>query len=60
MPAVRHYGIRIDIYGRAYMFFGHVHSAGDIEHTAHTIFVNAALAGEFGDLDKEPTVLRLR
>jgi Icc-related predicted phosphoesterase len=39
--------------------FGHVHSAAGYNPTAHTLFVNAALAGEFGDLDKEPTVLTL-
>jgi Icc-related predicted phosphoesterase len=39
--------------------FGHVHSAAGYRPTAHTIFVNAALAGELGDLDKEPFVLRL-
>jgi Icc-related predicted phosphoesterase len=39
--------------------FGHVHSAAGYRPTAYTIFVNAALAGEFGELDKEPFVLRV-
>jgi len=40
--------------------FGHVHSAAGIHHTARTLFVNASLAGEFGNLDREPVVLRPR
>ena len=30
------------------------------EHTTRTLLVNAALAGEFGDLDRQPVVLRPR
>ena|ERR1700722_6609222 len=39
--------------------FGHVHSAYGMRPTRRTLFVNAALFGELGDLDKEPIVLRL-
>jgi Icc-related predicted phosphoesterase len=39
--------------------FGHVHSAYGMRHTERTLFVNAALAGELGDLDKMPIVLRM-
>jgi Icc-related predicted phosphoesterase len=39
--------------------FGHVHSAYGTRRTEQTLFVNAALAGELGDLDKEPIVLRM-
>jgi Icc-related predicted phosphoesterase len=39
--------------------FGHVHSAYGMRHSDRTLFVNAGLAGEFGDLDKKPIVLRM-
>jgi Icc-related predicted phosphoesterase len=39
--------------------FGHVHRAYGMRHTERTLFVNAALAGELGDLDKTPIVLRM-
>jgi Icc-related predicted phosphoesterase len=39
--------------------FGHVHSGYGTRNTRRTLFVNAALAGELGDLDKEPVVLRM-
>lgn len=37
--------------------FGHVHSAYGMRPTVNPLFVNAALAGEFGDLDKAPISL---
>jgi Icc-related predicted phosphoesterase len=39
--------------------FGHVHIAAGTHQAKHTNFVNVALAGEFGDLDKRPVVVRL-
>jgi Icc-related predicted phosphoesterase len=36
--------------------FGHVHGAHGIFRTEHTAFINAALLGEFFDLDKRPIV----
>ena len=36
--------------------FGHVHSGYGVLRTPSTTFVNAALLGEFGDLDKSPIV----
>jgi len=38
--------------------FGHIHSGG-ILHTVSTTFVNAALFGQHGGIDKAPIVLRL-
>jgi Icc-related predicted phosphoesterase len=37
--------------------FGHTHGAYGTFRTEHTTFVNAALVGEFFDLDKSPIVL---
>ena len=37
--------------------FGHTHGAHGTFRTEHTSFVNAALVGEFFDLDKRPIVL---
>jgi Icc-related predicted phosphoesterase len=39
--------------------FGHIHRAYGVLRTKHTLFVNAALFGEAGDLDKPPIVLDL-
>jgi len=39
--------------------FGHVHSAHGIFDTEHTMFANACLLGPNGDIDSEPTVLRI-
>jgi predicted phosphohydrolase len=39
--------------------FGHIHGAYGTMATEHTKFVNAALFGEFGDLDKPPVVVEL-
>jgi Icc-related predicted phosphoesterase len=39
-----------------YHVFGHVHGAHGILRTEHTTFINAALVGEFFDLDKRPIV----
>ena len=39
--------------------FGHIHGAHGIVHTDSTIFVNAALLGPQGEIDKAPIVLRL-
>jgi hypothetical protein len=39
--------------------FGHVHGAYGVLRTADTIFVNAALFGQAGDLDRVPVVLEL-
>jgi Icc-related predicted phosphoesterase len=39
--------------------FGHIHGAYGTMATEHTRFVNAALFGEFGDLDKPPVVVEL-
>ena len=39
--------------------FGHVHGAKGIVYTDSTIFVNAALLGPHGEMDKAPIVLRL-
>jgi Icc-related predicted phosphoesterase len=36
--------------------FGHAHGAHGILRTEHTTFINAALVGEFFDLDKRPIV----
>ena len=38
--------------------FGHVHGGYGTLPTLNTMFVNAALAGELGDLDKPPIRLR--
>jgi Icc-related predicted phosphoesterase len=40
--------------------FGHVHNGYGTLPTKHTMFVNAALFGEHGDLDKQPIVLDLK
>ena len=40
--------------------FGHVHTAHGTKPTKNTLFVNAALLGEYGDLDKLPVVLDMR
>jgi Icc-related predicted phosphoesterase len=39
--------------------FGHVHAGYGTMPTKHTMFTNAALFGEQGDLDKQPIVLDL-
>jgi Icc-related predicted phosphoesterase len=39
--------------------FGHIHGAHGTEQTEHTKFVNAAVFGEFGDLDKPPVIIDL-
>jgi Icc-related predicted phosphoesterase len=39
--------------------FGHVHGAYGTMASKHTKFINAALYGEFGELDKPPVVLEL-
>jgi Icc-related predicted phosphoesterase len=39
--------------------FGHVHGAHGIFRTDHTTFVNAALLGVHGDLDKSPLVVQM-
>lgn len=39
--------------------FGHVHGAYGIFQTDDTVFVNAALLGRHGDIDKAPIVLRI-
>ena len=39
--------------------FGHVHGAYGIFQTEHTTFVNAALLGIHGGLDKPPLVFRM-
>lgn len=39
--------------------FGHIHGAYGTVRTAETIFVNAALFGQAGDLDRYPIVLEL-
>ena len=39
--------------------FGHVHGAYGVVRTEHTVFVNAALFGNTGDLDRSPIVLEL-
>lgn len=39
--------------------FGHVHGAYGISETEHTVFVNAALAGRYGDLVHPPMVLKM-
>jgi Icc-related predicted phosphoesterase len=39
--------------------FGHVHGAYGIFQTEHTTFVNAALLGIHGGLDKSPLVFRM-
>ena len=39
--------------------FGHVHAGYGTRPTAHTMFINAALAGELGDLDKPPITLKI-
>jgi predicted phosphohydrolase len=39
--------------------FGHVHGGHGIFQTAHTTFVNAALLGIHGDLDKSPLVFQM-
>jgi Icc-related predicted phosphoesterase len=39
--------------------FGHIHDGYGTRATRHTMFVNAALFGEHGDLDKQPIVLEL-
>lgn len=38
--------------------FGHIHAAHGIEVTEETVFVNAALLGEDGDIAREPIVIR--
>jgi Icc-related predicted phosphoesterase len=38
--------------------FGHVHGGYGTLPTLNTMFANAALAGELGDLDKPPIKLR--
>lgn len=40
--------------------FGHVHGAHGIFQTDHTTFVNAALLGIHGDLDKSPLVFQMK
>lgn len=39
--------------------FGHVHGAYGIFHTHDTTFVNGALLGPHGDIDKAPIVVRM-
>ena len=39
--------------------FGHIHAAHGTVQTERTRFINAALYGEFGDLDKPPIVVDL-
>ena len=39
--------------------FGHCHGAYGVLRTKHTLFVNAALFGQAGDLDKPPMVIEL-
>jgi Icc-related predicted phosphoesterase len=39
--------------------FGHVHCAYGMRPTERTLFVNAALAGELGYLDRNPIVLKM-
>lgn len=39
--------------------FGHIHAGYGTHPTRHTMFVNAALLGEFGELDKQPIVIDL-
>lgn len=39
--------------------FGHVHSGYGTRPTRHTLFVNAALPGELGDLENQPYVLNM-
>ncbi len=39
--------------------FGHIHGAYGFTVIEHTKFINAALFGEFGDLDKPPMVVEL-
>jgi Icc-related predicted phosphoesterase len=39
--------------------FGHVHGAYGIFHTDDTTFINAALLGAHGDIDKAPIVVRM-
>lgn len=39
--------------------FGHIHGAYGVVGTEHTTFVNAALLGPDGDIDKQPIVLRM-
>jgi Icc-related predicted phosphoesterase len=39
--------------------FGHIHGAKGMVENNHTVFVNAALFGPFGDLDATPTVLTI-
>jgi predicted phosphohydrolase len=39
--------------------FGHIHGAYGTVRTEHTVFVNAALFGNRGDLDRSPIVLEL-
>jgi Icc-related predicted phosphoesterase len=39
--------------------FGHVHGAYGIFQTDDTVFVNAALIGRHGDLDKRPIALKI-
>lgn len=41
-------------------FFGHIHGGYGTTATECTKFVNAALYGEFGELDKPPVVLELK
>jgi predicted phosphohydrolase len=40
--------------------FGHIHDGYGTRATRHTMFVNAALLGEYGSLDKQPIVLELK
>jgi Icc-related predicted phosphoesterase len=39
--------------------FGHIHGGYGIYESEHTTFVNAALLGPGGDIDKEPIVIRM-
>jgi len=39
--------------------FGHIHAGYGTHRTAHTTFVNAALFGEFGELERAPIVINL-
>jgi Icc-related predicted phosphoesterase len=39
--------------------FGHIHGGSGTLHTKETVFVNASLCGEFGDLDRPPAVMEL-
>jgi Icc-related predicted phosphoesterase len=39
--------------------FGHIHGSHGVASDEHTTFVNAALLGIHGDIDKSPIVLRL-